>query len=107
MPFIQEIIHQLEAGAAARYIRILLVALAVIMLGLIYNFRAYRNLAVPEAMDAAQVARNLTEGKGYTTQFIRPFSLFLVQTHNTPKTPVSITNAPPDFARIKSAHPDL
>ncbi|MEI9865903.1 MAG: glycosyltransferase family 39 protein [Limisphaerales bacterium] len=108
MPLIQEIIHQLEAGAAARYLRILLVALAVITLGLIYDFRAYQNLAAPEAMDAAQVARNLAEGKGYTTQFIRPLSLYLVQNHNEPETPVTLTNASPDWARIKTMpHPDL
>ena len=34
----------------------------------------YHNFAAPEAMDAAQVARNISEGKGFTTEFIRPFS---------------------------------
>ncbi|MEJ0088531.1 MAG: glycosyltransferase family 39 protein [Limisphaerales bacterium] len=108
MPFIQEIIHQLEAGAAARYLRIILVALVVITLALLYDFRAYRNLAASEAMDAAQVARNLAEGKGYTTQLIRPFSLYLVQKHNESKTPVALTNTSPDPARLKTVpHPDL
>ena len=36
-------------------------------------------------MDAAQLARNIAEGKGYTTLFIRPFSLYLVQSHNEAK----------------------
>ncbi len=108
MPLIQEIIHQLEAGATARYIRILVVALVVVILTLLYDFRAYRNLATPEAMDAAQVARNLSEGKGYTTQFIRPLSLYLVQKHNEPKTSGALTNASLDLARINTMpHPDL
>ncbi len=28
-------------------------------------------------MDSAQLARNIADGKGYTTLFIRPFSLYL------------------------------
>ncbi len=38
-----------------------------------------RNFAAPEAMDTAQLARNLAEGRGYTTSFIRPISLHLVR----------------------------
>ena len=41
---------------------------------LLYNLREFRNLATPEAMDAAQLARNLAEGKGYTHAFHRPFA---------------------------------
>jgi Dolichyl-phosphate-mannose-protein mannosyltransferase len=104
---IQRLIHMLEVGAVSRYLRIFALALGVISLAFLYDIRAYRNLAAPEAMDAAQLARNLSEGKGYTTLLIRPFSLYLVQRHNEPKTPVLLTNATPDFALIKTAHPDL
>ena len=105
--FIQMLIHKLEVGAGSRYLRIVALALGVIALVFLYDIRAYRNLATPEAMDAAQLARNLSEGKGYTTLFIRPFSLYLVQNHNQGKTIFSLTNASPDFARIKMAHPDI
>ncbi len=79
----------------------------MIALAFLYDIRAYRNLAAPEAMDAAQLARNISEGKGYTTLFIRPFSIFLVQNHNQAQTPFALTNAVTDFAQIQSAHPDL
>jgi len=104
---IQRLIHMLEVGAGSRYLRIVALALGVVALAFLYDLRAYRNLAAPEAMDAAQLARNLSEGKGYTTLFVRPFSLYLVQRHNETKTPVLLTNATPDFAQIKTAHPDL
>jgi hypothetical protein len=104
---IQRLIHLLEVGVGARYLRYLTLALVVFMLGFLYDIRAYRNLATPEGMDAAQLARNISEGKGYTTLFIRPFSLFLVRRHNEAKTALSLTNADYDFARIKTAHPDL
>ncbi len=104
---IQMLIHKLEVGAGSRYLRIVALVLGVVALAFLYDIRAYRNLATPEAMDAAQLARNISKGKGYTTQFIRPFSLYLVQSHNTAQISVSLTNSPPDFARIKTAHPDL
>ena len=105
--FIQNLIHKLETGAGARFFRITALLLAVVVLALRYDVHAYRNLATPEGMDAAQLARNISEGKGYTTQFIRPLSLYLVQKHNESGTPVALTNANLDFARIKTAHPDL
>ena len=106
---IQKLIHMTEIGAGSRYLRFLMLGLAIAGLALVYNLRAYRNLATQEAMDSAQLARNIADGKGYTTLFIRPFSLYLVQSHNEAKhtaAPVATTNA--DFARIKyNPHPDL
>src|SRR5271154_2054217 len=99
---IQMLIHKLEVGAGSRYLRIVALALGVIALAFLYDIRAYRNFATPEAMDAAQLARNISEGKGYTTLFIRPFSLYLVQKHNQAGAPLTLTNANFDFAQIKT-----
>jgi hypothetical protein len=104
---IQNLIHKLETGAGPRFFRITALLLAVAALILRYDVHAYRNLATPEGMDAAQLARNISEGKGYTTLFIRPLSLYLMQKNNESGTPVALTNANLDFARIKTAHPDL
>jgi len=104
---IQMLIHKLELGAGSRYLRIVALALGVIALAFLYDIRAYRNLAAPEAMDAAQLARNISEGKGYTTLFVRPFSVYLVQNHNQAKSPFALTNVNFDYAQIKTAHPDL
>jgi 4-amino-4-deoxy-L-arabinose transferase-like glycosyltransferase len=104
---IQTLIHKLEVGTGSRYLRIFMLALGVVALAFLYDIRAYRNLATPEAMDAAQLARNISEGGGFTTQFIRPFSLYLVQNHNQAKSSLALTNAGLDFARIKTAHPDI
>ncbi len=102
------LIHKLELGAGSRYLRIFALALGVIALAFLYDIRAYRNLSVPEAMDAAQVARNISEGKGFTTLFIRPLSLYLVQRQNEANNPPSLTNTTPDWAHIKTTmHPDL
>jgi len=104
---IQTAIHKLEVGGGARFLRFILLALAVFGLALREDLHAYRNFSTPEAMDSAQLARNLSEGKGYTTLFIRPFSLYLMQKHNEAKSPVAFTNTDSDFAQIKAMHPDL
>ena len=48
-------------------------------LGLVYYLNLTRSFTAPEAMDAAQLARNIAEGRGYTTQFIRPLSLDILR----------------------------
>src|SRR6516165_6908997 len=107
MPSLQDWIHKLEEGAWARYLKFTAFCVAVLFTILVYDFRAYRNFATQEAMDSAQLARNLAEGKGYTTQFIRPFSLYLIQSHNQANAADALADAGTDFARIKTPHPDI
>ncbi len=104
---IQWLIHKLEVGAGSRYLRYLALVVGVAGLALIYDLREYRNLAAPEAMDAAQLARNISEGRGYTTLFVRPFSVYLLGKNAAAKNPAAGTNAPADAAQIKTAHPDI
>ncbi len=107
MPFSQDLIHKLEEGAGLRYLRIGLAVLVVV--GIIggYNWRAYRNLATQEAMDQAQLARNLAEGKGYKTLFIRPFSMYLVKRVNEKAGRGAGAGGLPDYAQIRAMHPDI
>ena len=107
MPFLQDWIHKLEEGTGARYLKIAAFCVTILFLALVYDFRAYRNFATPEAMDSAQLARNIAEGKGYSTLFIRPFSLYLVQSHNQAQAVDALASAGTDFAQIKTPHPDL
>src|SRR5271170_1974582 len=104
---IQKLIHIFEVGGGARFFRSAALALAVIALAVFYNLHAWRNFSTPEAMDSAQLARNISEGRGYTTLFIRPFSLYLVQNRNEARSPVAFTNADFDFARVNTMHPDI
>jgi len=107
-PRIQELIHKLEVGGGARVLQYIMLAVLVAGLMFIYDLRAYKGFAAPEAMDAAQVARNLEDGNGFSTDFIRPFSLYLVQEHHLalhPESVLSTNNLDP--ARIRGLHPDL
>src|SRR5208282_6593871 len=101
--WVQNLIHKLEVGAGRRVLRSAVLTLVVMALVVLYDLRAYRNFSTPEAMDAAQLARNIADGKGYTTLFIRPLSLYLVQEDNEPKE-TSSPDSTPDYARVKTAH---
>ena len=104
---VQNLIHKLEVGAGQRVLRVTVLALMVLGLMVLYNLRAYRNFSSPEAMDAAQLARNIADGKGYTTLFIRPFSLYLVKKNNEARQAGAPVSAGADFAQIQAPHPDL
>src|SRR4051812_42222501 len=100
MPF-QDWIHQLDVGRANRFIKITMAVLAVLFLIIGYNMRAYKNMWTPEAMDSAQLAHNIAQGRGYTTSFVRPFSMFLIKQAN------QADGQSADLSRIKDLHPDL
>jgi len=78
---VQQIIHSLEEGQWAKRTRGLVLLLLVGCLGLVYSLNLTRNFTSPEAMDSAQLARNIAEGRGYTTRLIRPLSLDVMRQH--------------------------
>jgi len=103
----QELIHKLEVGGGMRHMRIGLAVLAVLVLIVGYNWRDFRNLGTQEAMDSAQVGRNIAQGKGFSTLFIRPFSLFLVKRHYLETHGLPGLGQTADATQIKGSHPDL
>jgi hypothetical protein len=97
---IQQVIHFIEEGRGAALLRGFLVVLSLALATVIYQMTETRNFVAPEAMDSAQLGRNLAEGKGYTTSFIRPLSLHLLRD--------KIRGAGGDpRTLLEFAHPDL
>ena len=105
---IQALIHLIEVGSGSRWVRAIMLTMMVLTLAGIYDLTAYRGFNSPEAMDAAQVARNLAEGRGYSTEFIRPFSMYLLRKHNQSALTGAVMSTN-DVARVnqRNAHPDL
>jgi len=97
---IQDYIYMLEEGLG----RIVLQRILFVFLGLavaaIFLLTEARNFSNPEAMDMAQIGRNLATGKGYTTRYIRPFSLNLLAQH-------ARAEGRSDIGMLRTAHPDL
>lgn len=79
---IQAVIQYLEEGGGRVWLRRALVAALVFGVAVVYLTQSVRNFSAPEAMDLAQLARNLAEGRGYTTWNIRPLSIHLLQEHD-------------------------
>ncbi len=75
---IQGWLHFLEEGRGARAIRISVAILGFVALATIYNLNCFTDFNTEEAMDLAQLARNISEGQGYTTDYVRPLSIALV-----------------------------
>jgi len=82
----------------------------VLALAVWYDTHCFHNFNTAEAMDAAQVARHLAEGKGFTTDYVRPFGIFLLQQHAGGPTDLTAnTNVAnvAKVARLDGNHPDL
>ncbi|MDQ6766008.1 MAG: glycosyltransferase family 39 protein, partial [Verrucomicrobiota bacterium] len=69
---IQRTVHALEEGGMAIWIRRGLAVVAIIALALFYFIHEFRGLATSQAMDQAQVGRNIARGYGWRTEFVRP-----------------------------------
>lgn len=97
---LQEWIHRFEEGAGARYVRWTVSIFAFVLVAVLYNSFCFRNFANPEAMDTAQLARNIAQGKGYVTDYVRPISMYLASAQTTNQSPLlkeghrDISNAP-------------
>ncbi len=76
---IQSAIHALESGGAAVWVRRALVFFLVAGLALFYLLHEFRGLATSQAMDQAQIGRELLHGHGWKTNFARPLAVGQLQ----------------------------
>jgi cbb3-type cytochrome oxidase subunit 3 len=76
---LQSWIHHWEEGKGAQMLKVVAAVLAFVALAALYDRFCYEGFASEEAMENAQLARNLAEGKGYTTDSIRPLALYLLE----------------------------
>ena len=78
---LQTAVWHLELGRGKVVLQWALVVLVAIALSLVYTANQFRGLEKREAMDAAQLARNLARGEGFTTSIIRPVALWHLKTY--------------------------
>ncbi|MEY4387389.1 MAG: hypothetical protein RLY20_2672 [Verrucomicrobiota bacterium] len=103
----QDLVHRVETAISGPIARFALAVMAVVALAVAYDWRQARNLSTQEAMDSAQLARNISEGKGFTTQFVRPFSMFLIRRANQERLDSLPKEQLADLCRVKGDHPDI
>ncbi len=92
---VQTALFNIELGRGKTVLQWVVVVLAALTLSLIYTASQFRGLDKREAMDMAQLARNIARGEGFTTSVIRPVSLWHLQ------------NRRPDHDPHFDHHPDL
>lgn len=76
---VQSAVHALEQGRFAPIIKGAMFVFLIIVLTLLYLFVQFRGLATVTAMDQAQIARNIADGKGFSTRYIRPLAVWQLQ----------------------------
>jgi hypothetical protein len=101
---LQEWIYHWEEGAGAKLLKVAAAILGFVALAALFDALAYEGFSSEEAMETAQLARNLARGKGYTTQSIRPLSIYLLrrqapagQAAGVLRQPVADLSTPPAY----------
>ena len=79
--FVQRAIHTLEEGFAAVWIKRALAIIVVLALSTFYIMHEFRGLATSQAMDQAQIGRNIASHRGWQTDFIRPRAVGQLQSN--------------------------
>lgn len=72
---IQHWLHAFEQGRVARWVRRVVLALALAGLAVFWLTSRFNGFYVPDAMDQAQIARQIAAGRGFTTLYARPLAL--------------------------------
>jgi len=75
----QSMVHSLEQGNLAPYVRGAALIMMVVALSVVYIFIQFRGLKHSEAMDQAQVARSIAAGEGFSTKYIRPLAMWQLE----------------------------
>ncbi|HEY2801020.1 MAG TPA: glycosyltransferase family 39 protein [Chthoniobacterales bacterium] len=72
---VQRAVHAIESGGVAVWLRRALVFFAILGIALFYFMHEFRGLATSQAMDQAQIGRELMRGHGWATRFARPLAV--------------------------------
>lgn len=99
MSGIQEWIYHWSEGAGSRTLKFALLLLSVVALAAVYDLRAWRHFEQPEAMEQAQLGRNLARGEGYVTRVIHPLAVHLLQKQAVLKAEEARRKLPADEAQ--------
>ena len=95
---LQEYIQYWEVGAGARAIKVAAAVLAFAACACLYDVMCFQGFPSEEAMETAQLARNISQGQGYVTKSIRPFSIHLLQASAPKEKPLASLSLPlPDL----------
>ena len=90
--YIQSLVHKLEEGGWAKWIRraVLVTAVAYIVNLWMFHESGFKGLNHERAIEQAQISREIARGNGFSTKMIRPLALWQFQ-RNTGNFPLEVT----------------
>ena len=84
---VQDLVYNVDVGGGFRIIKMALYVLLVLTVMLLYTASQFDSFTEPEAMEYAQLGRNLaTEGK-LVTQVVRPGTMAYLMEHSSDEDP--------------------
>ena len=92
---LHDVVYSIDTGTGLKIIRIMLYVLMMLVVLMLYTATQFRGMTSEEAMDYAQLGRNMSLTDGMTTKCVRPVSMWKVDQRSQNENP-----------QIKS-HPDL
>ncbi len=93
----QSIVHSVEQGKASRVIRVAVILVGIVAVALIFLLARFRGFYHAEAMDQAQLSRQIANGQGFTTKFIRPLALWQLEKNTGVKVNLAKAEMPDTF----------
>jgi hypothetical protein len=77
--FVQNLIHTLEQGRMAALMKNITLGVLLFAVALAYLGWEFRGFAKAEAMDQAQISREIARGNGWSTLFLRPLAIWQIE----------------------------
>ncbi len=92
---LHDIVYSIDTGTGLKIIRVSLYFLFLLIIAMLYTATQFRGLKSEEAMDYAQLGRNIAAGEGMTTKCVRPVSMWKISERSPGENPQIV------------GHPDL
>jgi len=93
---LHDIVYSIDTGTGLKIIRVTLYVLILLVIVMVYTATQFRGLKTDEAMDLAQLGRNMSVKNGMVTKTVRPLTMWKMQTVNPNENP-QIGNHPDLF----------
>jgi hypothetical protein len=90
-----DIVYSIDTGTGLKIIRVTLYVLILLVIVMVYTATQFRGLKTEEAMDFAQLGRNMSLQNGMVTKTVRPLTMWKVQQRTPGEDP------------LLGMHPDL
>ena len=91
---LQRIVYAIEVGGLRKFLLGGVVLAVMLGLAAYYSVTQFNGLNSAEAMDQAQLGRNLAEGRGFKTWFIRPLAIWQLRERGVADKEINLTQFP-------------